>query len=123
MGNISIVKSQSDYFIVQELNTLILNPEFIKEMGEPLICRMGQFWNFAYIDKTMVGFMVYDLGSILYAYTKKEYRNKGVFNELFNEVPAYVTKVVASNISLPIFLKKGFTVVKSYKICHKLKRG
>lgn len=122
MEHIQIVKTQSDYFIVQELGTLILNPEFIKEMGEPLKYERGQFWSIAYIDKVLAGFIVYNLGTILYAYTKKEYRNKGIFNELFKEVPNYVTKVVASNMSLPIFIKKGFKITKSYKICHKLQR-
>lgn len=122
MGNISIISTQSDYFVVQELGTLILNPEFIKEMGEPLKYDRGQFWQIAYVDKVFAGFIVYNLGTILYAYTKKEHRNQGVFNELFSNVPSYVTKVVASNLSLPIFLKKGFKLIKSYKICHKLMR-
>lgn len=122
MEHIQIVKTQSDYFIVQELNTLILNPEFIKEMGEPLKYDRDQFWSIAYIDKVFAGFIVYNTGTILYAYTKKEHRNKGVFNELFYTVPNFVTKVIASNMSLPIFLKKGFKITKSYKICHKLTR-
>jgi len=122
MENLRIVKSQSDYFIVQELGTLLINRDFIKEMGEPLIYDRGQFWSLAYIDKTLVGFICYNLGTILYAYTKPEYRGKGVFSKLFDEVPNYVTKVVASNMSLPIFIKKGFTVTKNYKTCHKLIR-
>jgi len=122
MGNISIIPTRSDYFIVQELGTLILNPEFIKEMGEPLKYDRSQFWQIAYVDKIFAGFIVYNLGTILYAYTKKEYRNQGIFNKLFNTVPNCVTNVVASNMSLPIFLNKGFKLKKSYTTCHKLMR-
>lgn len=122
MENIRIIKSQSEYFIVAELGTLLLNKEFIKEMGEPLTYDRNQFWYFAYHDDRVVGFICHNHGNILYAYTYPGLRKIGVFKALYNEIPDRPWKVNSSNMALPIYLKLGFKIIKSYKICHKLQK-
>lgn len=127
MGDLSIVTSNSKHFVADEVKMLSIDPVFIKEMGEPIIFTKNQVWLFAYYgagsDKELVGFITFGGGVFLYAYTMPNHRNKGVFMELFKQVPSSIKKVVASNMALPIFLKLGFTIVKSYKICHKLIRN
>jgi hypothetical protein len=68
----------------------------------------------------MVGFICYNLTKILYVYVLPEFRRRGLFTVLYNELPPQRWEVVASNASYKLFLKKGFEIVKSYKICHKL---
>ena len=92
----------------------------MKEMGEPLIVDRGQEWIFAYDKDILIGFCAYIKNRILYFYTIPEYRRKGVFNLLYNHLPEKEWQVVASNYSYPIFLKKGFEVIKNYVNCHRL---
>jgi|SRR5690606_3441677 len=123
MGNIfRTVKSTSYHFICDEIKYLSTSRDVIKEMGEPLIVEKGKVWIFAYLGTELVGFISYYAESIIYAYTMPEFRGKGVFSLLYSELPTDVEwNVTASNASYPIFLKKGFTVIKNYSICHKLK--
>lgn len=116
------ITSNSYHFTCDELKYLSTSKEVIKEMGEPIIVSDNQKWIFAYIDDILVGFSCYKEDKILYFYTLPAYRNRGIFNLLYNELPNDINwNVIASNNSLPIFIKKGFTVIKNYKNCHKLK--
>lgn len=124
MGDIfRIIKSSSYYFICDEIKYLSTSKEVIKEMGEPLLVDKNQKWIFAY-DKEgqLCGFIAYKKESILYVYVLPEYRGKGIFSILYNELPQNTSwNVLASNMSYPLFLRKGFTIIKNYKTCHKLK--
>lgn len=107
-------------FINMTIKNLSTNRQVLKEMGEPLIVEENQSWIFCYESFKLVGFCAYTDNKILYFYTIPEFRNNGVFNELYNKLPLKEWTVIASNDSYPIFLKKGFKVVKNYKNCHKL---
>lgn len=120
MGDISIVKSSSLHFVAQEIGVVVITNPYLKEMNEPICWTPEQSWYIAYIDGGLVGFICHDNDTIKYAYTITRYRNKGVFLALYNEIPEQTWKVVASNMSLPIYQKLGFKIIKSYKICHKL---
>lgn len=122
MEYLRIVKSDSKHFIADEVKFLAIDPEYLQEMGESILYKPDRTFIFAYKSECMVGFIAYDYSTILYAYTVPAERGKGVFRSLFNELPNTNFKVVASNASLPIFLKLGFRVVKNYKTCHKLIR-
>lgn len=115
------VSSESYHFICDEIKYISTSGKAIKEMGEPFIVERGQTWIFAYLENELVGFCAYVGEKILYFYTVPEHRGKGVFNILYNEIPDRSWEVIASNDSYPIFVKKGFKVVKNYKTCHKLK--
>lgn len=101
---------------------LSISKEVLKELGEPLILDEKQNWYFAYLKKELAGFIVHNEDTIIYAYTLPEYRGKGIFNKLYNEIPDKGWKTVSSNKALPIFIKLGFKIIKSYNICHKLKK-
>lgn len=115
------VTSRSYHFICDEIKYLSTSRDVIKEMGEPLIVDRGQTWIFCYHNGDLCGFMAWYGVKILYAFTIPEMRRNGVFSTLYHELPDKSWEVVASNDSYPIFLKKGFVVVKNYKKCHKLK--
>lgn len=122
MGYIfTTVASRSYHFICDEIKYLSTSREVIKEMGEPLIVDKGQTWIFCYHNGDLCGFMAWCGEKILYAYTKPDMRGNGVFSLLYSEIPDKPWEVVASTASYPIFLKKGFRVIKNYKNCHKLK--
>lgn len=120
MENIRLVKSKSKYFICDEIKLISTDRSAIKEMGEPFIFDESQTWVFAYRYDQMVGFICYNLTKILYVYVLPEFRKRGIFTELYNELPPQKWEVVASNASYELFIKKGFEVVKNYKNCHKL---
>lgn len=120
MENIRLVKSKSKYFICDEIKLISTDRNAIKEMGEPFIYDESQTWVFAYRYDQMVGFICYNLTKILYVYVLPEFRKRGIFTELYNELPPQKWEVVASNASYKLFIKKGFEVVKNYKNCHKL---
>src|SRR5690606_41908039 len=111
---------KSHLFVCDELRYLTPNREVIREMGEPIIIEKGQQWILCYYENLIVGFICFKNDKILYAYTSKIFRGKGVFNLLYSELPNRKWTTIASNMSYPIFLKKGFKVVKNYKNCHKL---
>lgn len=122
MGHIfRFIESESHYFIADELKMYTSNREVIKELGEPIFIERGQRWILCFFESQCLGFIGYNSSKILYVYVKKEYRKKGVFNEMYSCLPIQNWEVVASNMILPIFLKKGFTVIKNYKTCHKLR--
>lgn len=120
MGHLQIVKTCSLHFIANEIGSTIMTKKFIIEMGEPVIWMPDQYWYIASQDNEFVGFICHNNDTILYTYVRPQYRNKGVFSALYNEIPVQPWKTIASNLSLPIFLNKGFEIVKSFKICHKL---
>lgn len=121
MGNIfRVVETQNIHEVVDIVKYISTSREFHKEMGEPLIVELGQTWSFCYIGEKMVGFSSYVKYRILYFYTLPEYRCHGVFNALYDNLPQKQWQVVASNASYPIFLKKGFEVIKNYVNCHRL---
>lgn len=120
MEDIRIVKSKSRYFISDEIKLLSIDASAIREMGEPFIYDESQTWVFAYIQDEMVGFVTYNANKILYIFVRTEFRRRGIFTVLYNELPPQKWEVVASNASYKLFLKKGFEVVKNYKNCHKL---
>lgn len=121
MEDIRIVKSQSRYFIADEIKLLAIDANAIREMGEPFIYDESQTWVFVYYHGDMAGFITYNTNKILYVYVKVKFRKIGLFTVLYNELPTQKWEVVASNASYKLFLKKGFEVVKNYKNCHKLK--
>lgn len=102
------------------LNRYTSNREVIKELGEPIIIEFGQQWIICLYNDAPIGFIGYNEKSILYAYVIKGFRNKGVFNMMYDKLPIQSWNTVASNMSYPIFIKKGFEVIKNYKNCHKL---
>lgn len=120
MENIRIIKSQSAQFVAAELNTLLISADFHSEMGEFIKWSGDQYWFFAYSEGVMIGFICHNNDTILYAYTRRSFRNKGVFSMLYKEIPEQSWRVNSSNMALPIYLKLGFKILKSYKICHKL---
>lgn len=123
MENIRITKTQSAHFIVAELGAVIIDPVFLKEMGEPLKYNKDQFWYLAYTKDGIAGFIVHNADTILYAYVYPSHRRRGVLTELYNQLPEQPWKTVASNLSMPFFvMKKGFKIIKSYTTCHKLKK-
>lgn len=122
MGN--IFESRITYDreeILNNIKYLGFEKEFLKEMGEPIILEDNQTWIFFYLSDKMVSFITYNHKKILYVYTLKEHRNKGLFDLMYKELPLNNWETIASNMSYPLFLKKGFKVVKNYKNCHKLK--
>lgn len=122
MGNLfRTIKTESHLFVCDELKYLSTNRKVISELGEPLIIEKGQYWILAYHLDILSGFISHKDNKILYAYTVELMRNKGVFNMLYNELPENDWETIASNMSYPIFIKKGFKVIKNYKTCHKLK--
>lgn len=121
MGYIfTILELESHYLVADELKMFTSNRDVIKELGEPIIVERGQKWILCMNGSDCIGFIGYNGNTILYAFTKKEYRNKGVFNFMYDNLPIQPWKTIASNISYPIFIKKGFEAVKNYKNCHKL---
>lgn len=114
------IKSESYFFVCEELKCLATNRKVISELGEPVIIEKGQSWILSYHNEIVVGFMCYRENKILYAYTTELMRGRGVFSSMYYELPDRKWETVASNMSYPIFLKKGFEVVKNYKTCHKL---
>lgn len=120
MENIRIIQSQSAHFVATELGTLLISAHFHSEMGEFIKWTGDQNWYFAYSEGVMIGFICHNNDTILYAYTRQSFRRKGVFLKLYNEIPERSWKVNSSNMALPIYLKLGFKIIKSYKICHKL---
>lgn len=123
MGDLSVTHINSLACLSSVLRWILMDREFLKEMGEPLIWDKKQNWMLCYSGTELAGFMCYNSDTICYAYTFPKYRGQGVFSTLYRELPDRDWKVVASNMSLPIFLHKGFTIIKSYKICHKLKKS
>lgn len=122
MGHIfTILELDSYYMVADELKMFTCNREVIKELGEPIIIENGQRWILCMSDNECVGFIGYNDTSILYAYVVKYYRGEGLFNLMYKNLPIQDWLTIASNMSLPIFIKKGFTVIKNYKTCHKLK--
>lgn len=122
MGNIfRILKTQNIHEVVDILKYISTSKECYKELGEPLLVDFGQSWIFDYQDYELRGFICHDSVKILYAYTLPKFRGKGVFSRLYEELPYQSWETTASNMSYPIFLKKGFKVVKNYVNCHKLK--
>lgn len=122
MGN--IFESRITYDreeILNNIKYLGFEKEFLQEMGEPIILEDNQTWIFFYLKDKMVSFITYNHKKILYVYTLKEYRNKGLFDLMYKELPLNNWETIASNMSYPLFLKKGFKVIKNYKNCHKLK--
>lgn len=120
MENIRIVKSQSRHFICDEIKFISTDGKAIKEMGEPFIYHKDQIWTFAYINESLLGFSCHNKTHILYIYVLPEFRRRGLFSVLYNELPIQPWTTIASNSSYKLFLKKGFEVVKNYKNCHKL---
>lgn len=124
MENIRIVSSGSYHFACDELKYLATSSEVVRELGEPVLISRGQEWVMAYRegDHLADGFIGYVGDKILYAYVVPEARGRGVFTKMYDALPERPWEVVASNMSYPIFVKKGFEVVKNYKSCHKLKK-
>jgi|SRR5690606_12169684 len=114
------IKSESYFFVCEELKYLATNRKVISELGEPVIIEKGQSWILAYRNEMLIGFMCSQGNKILYAYVVELMRGQGVFSLMYSELPDRKWETVASNMSYPIFLKKGFEVVKNYKTCHKL---
>ncbi len=122
MGNIfRVLETQNIHEVVDIVKYISTSKEYYLEMNEPLLVDFGQTWLFDYQDSELRGFMCYNSTKILYAYTLPKFRGKGVFNNLYDRIPKKEWITVASNMSYPIFLKKGFKVVKNYVNCHKLK--
>lgn len=121
MGNIHrVLETQNIHEVVDIIKYISTSKECYKELGEPLLVEFGQTWLFDYEDNELRGFLTYNKTHILYAYTLPKFRGKGVFNILYEKVPYQSWITIASNMSYPIFLKKGFEVVKNYVNCHKL---
>lgn len=106
--------------VLSRLNTIAIDGDVIKELGEPLIFRYGQVWIFYYIGKVMQGFITYEDNKIIYAYVKPKFRRRGILTILYSKIPSQTWQVVASNSALPFFQKHGFKIIKSYTNCHKL---
>lgn len=122
MGDIfRILDTQDFHFVVNELRYATCSKLVLKELGEPIIIEYGQTWILCYCEKELIGFMCYTKDKILYAYAFSEWRCKGVFNKMYESLPMQDWSTIASNMSYPIFIKKGFKVIKNYKTCHKLK--
>lgn len=122
MGDIfTILELESHYMVADELKMFTCNREVLKELGEPIIIERGQRWFLCMFEGECIGFIGYNSSTILYAYVVKKYRGEGLFNLMYDNLPIQNWQTVASNMSLPIFIKKGFTVIKNYKTCHKLK--
>lgn len=122
MGDIfTILELSSHYAVADELKMFTCNRNVIKELGEPIIIERGQRWILCMCDRECIGFIGYNDTTILYAYVIKEYRGQGLFTFMYNNLPIQSWVTVASNMSYPIFLKKGFEVVKNYKTCHRMK--
>lgn len=107
--------------IVEHIKDVCFSSEFLKEMGEPIVYNPNQEWVFLYKDNIWTSFICYSGDKILYLYTKKEFRRQGLLKVIYNELPKKKWLVVASNMSYDFFIKRGFSVVKNYKNCHKLK--
>lgn len=114
------IKSLTPYYTLDKLKTISTSKDIYKEMGEPILFNENQVWIFAFHKKQLAGFVCYENDLINYIYTFPEFRNKGLFNILYNELPYQNWKTIASNMSLNLFIKKGFKVIKNYKNCHKL---
>lgn len=115
-----ILKTQDIHEVVDIVKYISTSKEYHKEMGEPLLVDDSQTWYFDYQGEELRGFICHNKSRILYAYTLPKFRGKGVFNRLYNELPHQQWQTIASNMSYPIFLKKGFKVVKNYVNCHRL---
>src|SRR5690606_38451889 len=115
-----LLKTQDIHDVVDIVKYISTSKEYHKEMGEPLLVDFGQHWYFDYQNDELRGFMCHNNKKILYAYTLPQFRGKGVFSNLYKELPIQKWETIASNMSYPIFLKKGFKVVKNYVNCHKL---
>lgn len=121
MGHIfRILETQNIHEVVDIIKYISTSKECYKELGEPLLVDFGQTWLFSYQDEELRGFIAHNNTHILYAYTLPKFRGKGVFNLLYDKLPEQHWITIASNMSYPIFLKKGFEVVKNYVNCHKL---
>ncbi len=115
-----ILKTQDIHKVVDIVKYISTSKEYYKEMGEPLFIDESQTWYFDYQSEELRGFICHNNNRILYAYTLPKFRGKGVFNRLYKEIPEQQWQVIASNYSYPIFLKKGFKVIKNYVNCHRL---
>lgn len=106
--------------IVNNIKDVCFSNEFISEMGEPIVYNEKQKWLFGYIGVKWASFICYEGNKIKYMYTRPEFRGNGYMYSLYDNIPNRKWKVVASNMSYSLFLKKGFSVVKNFKNCHKL---
>lgn len=122
MGNLlKIIKQERKERICAGLKYFSTSKSVLKELGEPIIVEDDHICLFAVVVNNIVGFLSYNNSKILYVYVLPEYRKRGIFTKLYNELPKQNWIVMSSNLAKPIYEKRGFRVVKSYKTCHKMK--
>lgn len=115
-----IVKTNNFVQVADTIKFLSISGTVQKELGEPFKFSKDQTWYFAFEGSELVGLLVHNADTILYAYTPVLHRGKRIFSKLYAEIPDQKWKVLANQTSKPIFENLGFEVTKGFKIYFKM---
>lgn len=112
----------------------MLDPLVYQELGEPLLVRPGDVFGF-YRDVaiTTKGFFCVNLKNgkafLRYVYVHSGERGNGIFSKLMTEVERFCKEAkaneitaVSTNVALPLYLKKGYSVKKSHVNYHNIQK-
>lgn len=118
--------------ISNKLKSFATSVSVYKELGEPILCHPGiefMFWQDKSEVLSFVGYQTKrDHVFLRYAYTATKSRNQGYFSLLLEEMEESIPKgiktikAVATDSALSIYLKRGYTVSKSYTKFHKIEK-
>lgn len=119
---INIQKHNHSVELMQKISEIALLKEPSKELGYQIYSDINHTWYLAYYNDKLVAFCsaIKKTNHISFShdYVLLEYRNKGIYNELFkarmNDFNGGI-KSVATDKSLNTFLKYGFKITKKTK--------
>lgn len=112
------IKSDEDIKVfICDWHMIINDRNIAKELGEAVYVSIGDYWIVS--EK---GFMCYNEETVKYLYIYPKWRKQGFGNYLVNLLPAQSFNTVATKLSLNIFLRNGFTIIKPYTNYFKLTR-
>lgn len=120
---IEIIKREHSIKLMSDISAIALNKDVYKELGYPIFSDVNHTWYLAYVDNYLIGFCSAvskkNHVSFSHDYILKEYRGKGIYNDLFKfrllDTKSDLIKSVATNKSISTFKRFGFEVLKSTK--------
>ncbi len=120
--------------ILKYISEYVLDPLVCQELGEPLLFRAGDLFGF-YEDehKDVKAFFCLSIKAqkafLRYVYVRPNERGNGIFNSLIQEAESICKEAdiarisaTATNSALPLYLKKGYSVKKSYINYHNIQK-
>lgn len=120
--------------ILKHISEYVLDPVVCRELGEPLLFKVGDVFGF-YEDeqKDVKAFFCVSIKAerafLRYVYVRPNERGNGIFGRLIEEVEslckeAGISQITATstNTALPLYLKKGYSIKKSHVNYHNIQK-